>query len=80
GVDQLDLPFTVYPNPNQGSFTISHELKNPFIKIVSPDGRIVWNAHLTSQKQLVELSVSQGIYVVHVSDGTKTYLEKITIH
>ena len=80
GVDQLDLPFSVYPNPNKGSFTISHELKDPFIKILSPDGRIVWNANMTSQKQVVELNVSPGVYLVHVNDGSKTYLEKITIH
>jgi len=35
---------------------------------------------MTSQKQVVELNVSPGVYLVHVNDGSKTYLEKITIH
>ena len=80
GVEHLDLPFSVYPNPNKGSFTISHELKNPRVSIVSPDGRTVWNEVITEQSQTIQLKASPGIYVVYANDGTTTYLEKITIY
>lgn len=44
------------------------------------DGRIVYNQILHAQNTLVDLDVSAGIYILHVHDGQKTYIEKVTIN
>ena len=80
GVDQLELPFSVYPNPNNGLFTISHELSNPKVKVMSPDGRLVWKGDLLQKKQEIQINSSPGIYMIHVEDMDKSYVTNITIH
>ena len=44
------------------------------------DGRIVYNQILHPQNSLVDLDVKAGIYIVHINDGQKTYIEKVTIN
>jgi hypothetical protein len=80
GVDHLDAPFTIFPNPSKGKFTISHSLENPELIIYGADGRIVFNQVLQKQQSNIELNAKAGIYILHVHDGIKTYVEKVTIH
>jgi hypothetical protein len=79
GVDQLASPFVVFPNPSKGQFTISHTLSNPDLSIFSADGRVVFHQILQTEKTLINLDVKSGVYILHVNDGVKTYIEKITI-
>jgi PKD repeat protein len=79
GVDQLASPFVVFPNPSKGQFTISHTLSNPDLAIFSADGRVVFHQILQTEKTLINLDVKSGVYILHVNDGVKTYIEKITI-
>ena len=79
GVDQLELPFSVYPNPNNGLFTISHELSNPKVKVMSPDGRLVWKV-IYSKKSKKFRSIQVLAYMIHVEDMDKSYVTNITIH
>lgn len=80
GVHHLTSPFSVYPNPNEGKFTISHSLQNPQIVLYSADGRIILDKIITSQTAVIEIDAKAGIYLIHVNDGLKTYVEKITIN
>ena len=79
-VDELDVPFSIYPNPSKGQFTVRHALLAPKLIVYAADGRIVHNQILHVQNTLVDLDVKAGIYIVHVNDGQKTYIEKVTIN
>jgi len=78
-VNNTDMQFSVYPNPNKGTFTIRHELSNPVVSILSMDGRVVWSDMLKSSKETIQLKVSPGVYLVQVYDGLNTRLKKMTI-
>ena len=80
GVDELDVPFSIYPNPSKGQFTVRHALLAPKLIVYAADGRIVYNQILHAQNTLVDLDVKAGIYIVHVNDGQKTYIDKVTIN
>ena len=80
GIDELDVPFSIYPNPSKGQFTVSHALSAPNLIVFAADGRIVHNQILYAQSSLVDLDVKAGVYIVHVNDGLKTYVEKVTIN
>ena len=58
------------------SMTFFAQLERKYVT----DGRIVYNQILHAQNTLVDLDVSAGIYIVHVNDGQKTYIEKVTIN
>jgi hypothetical protein len=78
-VNNTDMLFSVYPNPNKGTFTIRHELSNPVVSVLSMDGRVVWSDMLKSSKETIQLKVSPGVYLVRVYDGLNTRLKKMTI-
>ncbi|MEJ6686018.1 MAG: T9SS type A sorting domain-containing protein [Crocinitomicaceae bacterium] len=80
GVNQLVSPFSIFPNPSKGKFTIAHALSNPDLVIYSADGRILFNTVLQTTQTMIDLDVKAGVYIIHVNDGVKTYVEKITIH
>ena len=80
GLNQLVSPFSIFPNPSKGKFTIAHALSNPDLVIYSADGRIVFNTVLQTEQTMIDLDVKAGVYIIHVNDGFKTYVEKITIH
>jgi hypothetical protein len=79
-IDHLETPFTIFPNPSKGQFTIAHSLSKPELIIYGADGRIVFNQVLQTQQSNIELNAKAGIYILHVNDGIKTYVEKVTIH
>jgi hypothetical protein len=68
-----------YPNPSKGQFTVRHTLSKPKLTVYAADGRIVYNQTLHSQDSFVDLDAKSGIYILHINDGQKTYVEKITI-
>ena len=80
GIDELDVPFSIYPNPSKGQFRIRHALSEPKLTVYTADGRIVYNQILHAQHSLVDLDGKAGIYIVHVNDRQKNHIEKITIN
>ena len=72
GVEELGIKneeLEVYPNPNNGAFTINlnKEYKNIEIEITDVIGQVVYNAALKETTQTtVQLSVKSGIYFIEV--------------
>jgi len=73
GVNELtDLGVSIYPNPNNGTFTISTTANNVFITVYSVDGKTIIN-HLpiTQTNQTINLEgVESGVYFVNVINNT----------
>ena len=70
---------SIYPNPSNGSFTISTESKRPVktLEVYNIVGERIFQQHLSNQVTLP--NVTTGIYFVKVDDGTGVYTRKITI-
>ncbi|WP_250435558.1 T9SS type A sorting domain-containing protein [Hanstruepera flava] len=77
--------FALYPNPNNGQFTISLNSSNPEINLSVYDiqGRSVLNNSFQNTgafNQVINLENAQsGMYLVKVTDGDKQTIKKILI-
>lgn len=78
--------FAIFPNPNQGEFTIKMTSgSNEDIKVNVYDirGRSIFNSRYTNTGQFSEVvslnNVQSGMYLVTVSDGDKRTTKKIIV-
>jgi PKD repeat protein len=73
--------FKIFPNPNNGSFTI--ELDNPemdaAIEVFDVMGKLVKKVERVEKVTLVDLEVASGIYVVKVKTGGAIWMRKILV-
>jgi hypothetical protein len=67
---------TIYPNPSTGNFNIQAQGK---LEIYNTLGEKIHQQILTSAHQQIQLNASPGIYFVRVSDGEKSYTQKLVI-
>jgi hypothetical protein len=73
---------SIYPNPTTGEFTIEtgdFSTNEISISITNSLGAVVYQNILTSAKSTVDLSkLARGVYVLRISDGEKTVIEKVS--
>jgi hypothetical protein len=68
-----------YPNPSSGNFKIHSQL-NSHLEIFNPLGEKIYSAILNASEKEIDLkNATAGIYFVKVSDGDKTYTQKLVI-
>lgn len=87
GTEEFELKdFTLYPNPNNGSFTvkfISESSNNVDINVYDISGRQVYMKSFSNTgnfNQNIELNdVQAGVYMVSVTDGSQKIMKKIII-
>ncbi|GAA3778678.1 hypothetical protein GCM10022271_08710 [Corallibacter vietnamensis] len=86
-VENVFSGFSVYPNPNSGSFNVKMNAissNNIDIKVYDIRGRRVFdNTYNASQdfNQTINLGdVQSGIYLLNVSDGQKTVVKKLIVN
>ncbi len=79
--EQQMIAFDLYPNPTTDVVNISLPEKGVFeIEIVGMDGALAVKRNNCSGNQQVDLSVlSNGIYIVHISNGQATHTKKLII-
>lgn len=79
--DENKYKFIVYPNPNDGSFYITSQLKNAKVSIYSLDGKmIIKDKILLNSKQEFNLkSFERGVYIIEITSDELRELCKITI-
>ena len=80
--NSFDL-FTIYPNPNDGVFSISltANIRNGKLTIYSVPGQIVFENSINSvsRKELHVRNISPGIYFIKVFDGETSYCKKLIV-
>ena len=73
--------FKIFPNPNNGSFTI--ELDKPemdaAIEVFDVMGKLVRSVERVEKMTLVDLDVASGIYLVKVKNGEVVWMRKILV-
>ncbi|MBC7554469.1 MAG: T9SS type A sorting domain-containing protein [Taibaiella sp.] len=75
-------PFTLYPNPNMGIFSInlSHDTHEGSVQVISCTGQLIYSAALTQPKNGVDLSAfPDGLYLVKVVTGRGSSINKVLI-
>ncbi len=76
--------FSIYPNPNHGSFTLNIPNLNVneiHFKITDVIGRIINEQSINNPQQTIPISINetQGIYFIEMSIGNNAYYRKIVI-
>jgi hypothetical protein len=75
--------FNIYPNPTTSTFTISlndqSSINNNQLQISDLTGRVVHQQTLTQKSEVIYQNFSPGVYFVRVSDGEKSFTEKLVI-
>ena len=77
----VNKSFKIFPNPNNGSFTI--ELENPemnaAIEVFDLLGKLVKKVERVGKVTLVALDVASGIYLVKVKNGELVWNQKMVL-
>ena len=71
--------FSIYPNPNNGSFTIATTtFKNTTIEIHNVAGQLILRKDLTQNLTKIDVTkFSKGMYFVKINNGSEVFIEKI---
>jgi hypothetical protein len=66
------LPFSIYPNPNQGTFTIQ-STKGGVFELIDVTGKVINTYAITNTQQTVHENLPAGMYFVRekVSGGVQ---------
>lgn len=88
GIDenQLENALEIYPNPNNGTFTLNISLEGistVAATLIDARGVILWNADIQnvngSASEIINVDVAPGIYFMKVSVDDKTILRKVLV-
>lgn len=77
-VDENDASWTVYPNPNKGSFTITTQGEFQYA-IFNSLGQQVMSGKANGKTQIDAQGLNQGIYFLHLNGEHGNMVEKIII-
>jgi hypothetical protein len=79
--EQSTATVSVYPNPNNGRFTISlSNMANATLEIVSINGSVVYSEYFAAAQNVKEIDLSamaNGMYFVRVSNNETTVTTKL---
>jgi len=81
-VESSDITVIIEPNPNKGRFFLVTNTSLPLqVKVINSSGQIVAAfENVINSQSLDATNLGKGIYVVEVSDGQKTYRNKMIIN
>ncbi|MCB9250865.1 MAG: PKD domain-containing protein [Flavobacteriales bacterium] len=71
----------IYPNPNQGNFTVelTEEGKNDKIEVYNTIGILIHKTELNQKVSQVNLDLSEGIYLIKLFSNGEVYFNKIVV-
>ncbi len=77
-----DVRLQVYPNPNQGSFTVevAQQTDVKAIEILDITGKRVWHQTTLAPNNVITLENAKGLYIVKVTTANGLLTRKLLIH
>jgi hypothetical protein len=72
--------FEIYPNPFNSILNLKNtgSLENYNVSVYSSDGKILYNAKVTSKESSINTSVFKaGIYIIQITNGKESYSYKV---
>jgi hypothetical protein len=87
GVDQNSLvaSFEVYPNPNQGAFTVNvtnRKASNLVITLTNLQGQVVYRntvSRVLTHQENIDRELAKGLYFLTVNNGNEVQVKKVII-
>jgi hypothetical protein len=80
GITELQLDFTVYPNPTAGKIAVNSDYEG-VVKIINNVGQLVFETHVKAGNNTLDLgALDSGMYQVEFKSGTFTALKRITVY
>ena len=81
----IDLSFEdlrIYPNPNNGQFTITNSKKMTDVIITDLQGKVIYNSnYINLNKVNVELNnLERGMYMINIKTNEGMTTKTVTIH
>jgi len=81
--DKTNNHFILFPNPNNGQFTLKlgNTNSNNLVEIYDVMGKKIWSKVVLTNKELIDISDQpKGIYLVKVLKGNNLFTQKIIYH
>ncbi len=80
-IEESPLNFNIYPNPNNGSFTLTSEKNEPKkISIMNTVGAIIFETEIASTSATIQLSgVASGFYFIRLEQGGLSAVHRIVV-
>lgn len=81
---ETDQPFFIFPNPNNGRFTLIYNFTDPEfnLSIFDLQGKLVYSKETIYNERSQEMdfsNLSTGMYLVQISNDTSSWAEKLVI-
>ncbi len=75
------LSFGLFPNPNNGLFTIETPQGNELLEIFGANGQLVYNQRLTQKTTYVSSALlSRGVYVIKIQGENGIGIKRLLVH
>lgn len=78
-VDLDELQFQVFPNPNNGSFIVRHDLSTPKMTILSLDGKLIYEGILTEATAKMDYNLPAGTYMVQLEENGIRGVKRVVV-
>ncbi len=79
GLDEKGHGFLLYPNPNEGVFSLINYTFDE-VQLLDLNGKTLWTSKLKTGKNIIDLGqISQGVYVIQCSSSSSNRLQRIVI-
>lgn len=78
GVEELNMPFTMYPNPANDELNFDHDFGSLMVQVYSANGQLVLNENSVQHKMNVS-SLNPGVYFVEVTADNNVYRRMLAI-
>ena len=77
----LDYELNIFPNPNDGNFTITTDMKDYTVEVIDMTGKVIWSKTDNNENQVIieSLNVETGIYSVRIFNDKAVVTEKVMI-
>ena len=75
-----NLGLSIYPNPNNGVFTLNIKTKNVVVEIMNTQGQVVLTKNNVNTNEQIDLSNNaKGIYFITVTSNKTVTTQKVIV-
>ena len=79
--NKLSNLIKVYPNPNNGKFTLTNTDNIKIFEVINMLGEAIYTLTIDNNSTEIDLTaVPKGIYFVKINSGEKVYIEKVVLY
>ncbi|MBK8875834.1 MAG: T9SS type A sorting domain-containing protein [Bacteroidetes bacterium] len=80
--EELGIPVSLFPNPNNGNFIIQFDSRdNRSIQVLDATGRLIYDQEFQDRKSAEILlgNVSEGVYTIRILSGSEIHNMKMMV-